>query len=161
MAFQGIGVALVMFLVASLWTGSTAQSDCTNTLISLSPCLSFITGNASKPDSGCCTQLSRVAKSRPECLCEVLNGGGTSGIQVNQTQAQALPAVCNVQTPPPSSCNGGSPAGTPTKGTPSGPGSNSTPSKDNGTSDGSSTKLAAPLLFFLLFVASFASTFNG
>ncbi|KAK1387826.1 non-specific lipid-transfer protein-like protein [Heracleum sosnowskyi] len=164
MAFQRIGVALTMVLVAVLWTGSTAQTDCTNTLISMSPCLSYITGNASKPDSGCCTQLSSVVKSKPECLCQVLNGGGSSlGIDVNQTQAQALPAVCNVQTPPLSTCNSGSPAGpagTPTKGTPSGPRSNSTPSTDNGTSDGSCTKLAAPLLFFTLFVASYASTFN-
>lgn len=106
MAFQRIGLVLTMVIVAILWTESTAQPDCTNTLISLSPCLSFIQGNSSKPDSGCCTQLSSVVKSKPECLCQVLNGGGTSGIQVNQTQAQALPAVCNVQTPPPSSCNG-------------------------------------------------------
>lgn len=99
--------ALAMVLMASLWTGSTAQtSDCTNTLISLSPCLNYITGNSSKPDSGCCTQLSSVVKSKPECLCQVLNGGGSAfGIQVNQTQAQTLPAICNVQTPPLSTCN--------------------------------------------------------
>ncbi|KAL1803945.1 hypothetical protein DCAR_0935625 [Daucus carota subsp. sativus] len=157
MALQKTSLALSMVVVAILWTGSTAQTDCTNTLISLSPCLSFIRGNVSKPDSGCCPQLSSVVKSKPECLCQVLNGGGsTLGVQVNQTQAQALPAACNVQTPPLSSCDGG----TPTKGTPSGPGSNSTPSKDSGTSDGSSTKLVAPLLFFLLFVASYASTFT-
>lgn len=107
MALQKTSLALSMVVVAILWTGSTAQTDCTNTLISLSPCLSFIRGNVSKPDSGCCPQLSSVVKSKPECLCQVLNGGGsTLGVQVNQTQAQALPAACNVQTPPLSSCDG-------------------------------------------------------
>ncbi|WOG83290.1 hypothetical protein DCAR_0102465 [Daucus carota subsp. sativus] len=167
MSHSKVSFALAMVLVATLWTGSTAQtSDCTNTLISLSPCLNYITGNTSKPDSGCCTQLSTVVRSKPECLCQVLNGGGSSfGIQVNQTQAQTLPGVCNVQTPPLSTCNSLSPNGapsgspdSPTNGTPSGPGSNTTPSKDNGSSDGSSTRVAVPLLFFLVFVASYAST---
>lgn len=99
--------AFAVVLVAILWTGSTAQTtDCTNALITLSPCLNYITGNSSKPDSGCCTQLSSVVKSKPECLCQVLNGGGSSfGIQINQTQAQALPGICNVKTPPLSTCN--------------------------------------------------------
>ncbi|KAK1395253.1 non-specific lipid-transfer protein-like protein [Heracleum sosnowskyi] len=163
MAYQNTSFALAMVLMAILWTGSTAQtSDCTNTLISLSPCLNYITGNSSKPDSGCCTQLSSVARSKPECLCQAINGGGSSfGIQVNQTQARTLPAICNVQTPPLSTCNSispnGAPAGSPNA--PSGPGSNTTPSTDSGSSDGSSTKVAAPFLFFLVFVASYASTF--
>ncbi|KAL8100204.1 non-specific lipid transfer protein GPI-anchored 5-like [Apium graveolens] len=168
MAPSKTSFALAMVLMAILWIGSTAQtSDCTNTLISLSPCLNYITGNSSKPDSGCCTQLSSVIKSKPECLCQVLNGGGSSfGVQVNQTQAQTLPAICNVQTPPLSTCNSispnGAPAGSPQSptNTPSGPGSNTTPSTDGGSSYGSSTKVAMPLLFFLVFAASYASTFT-
>lgn len=106
MAYQRIGMAITLVLVTVLWTGATAQTDCTNVLISLSPCLNYITGNSSTPSSGCCTQLASVVLSKPVCLCQVLSSGGSSlGIQVNQTQAEALPGTCNVQTPPLSSCN--------------------------------------------------------
>ena len=100
-------LTLVVVVVAMLSGGATAQSDCTSVLISLSPCLNYITGNTSTPSSSCCTQLAIVVRSKPQCLCEVLNGGASSlGIDINQTQALALPGACNVQTPPASRCNG-------------------------------------------------------
>lgn len=100
-------MGLVAIIVAVHWAGAAAQSDCTNVLISLSPCLNYITGNSSTPSQTCCTQLASVVRSQPQCLCQVLNGGGSSlGVNINQTQALALPRACNVQTPSISSCNG-------------------------------------------------------
>ncbi|CAI9785679.1 unnamed protein product [Fraxinus pennsylvanica] len=95
-----------------LWDGTKAQSGCTTALVGLSPCLNYVSGNSSTPSSSCCSQLSSVVKSQPQCLCSLLNGGGASslGITINQTLALALPKVCNVQTPPVSRCtdaNGG------------------------------------------------------
>ncbi|CAI9771311.1 unnamed protein product [Fraxinus pennsylvanica] len=157
---MGIVLILVMF-----WGGIDAQSsDCTNSIVSMSPCLNYITGNSSSPSPGCCTQLGTVVRSQPECLCQVLNGGGSSlGLDINQTQALALPKACNVQTPSVSKCNAGSPSGSPS--TPNSPntnpsdgGSENVPSTGNNSSDATSSKLAAPLLFFLLFVASYIST---
>lgn len=107
MADRRMEAALVLAAVAMLWVRVAAQLSCTNVLISLSPCLNYITGNSSTPSSNCCTQLASVVRSQPQCLCQVLTGGGSSlGINVNQTQALALPGACNVQTPPISSCNG-------------------------------------------------------
>ncbi|KAG6532028.1 hypothetical protein ZIOFF_005866 [Zingiber officinale] len=86
---------------------ASAQSGCTSVIISMAPCLGYVTGNASTPSSSCCSQLSSVLQSRPECLCSMLNGGAASlGITVNQTRALAIPAACNVQTPPVSACDG-------------------------------------------------------
>ncbi|CAK9160688.1 unnamed protein product [Ilex paraguariensis] len=163
MAHQRIEMGIVLVLATILWTGATAQSSsCTSTIISMSPCLNYITGNSSTPSSSCCTQLGNVVRSQPQCLCQVLNGGGSSqGLNINQTLALALPGACNVQTPPLSRCNAASPAdspvGTPST-VPSGRGSNTVPSTENGSSDASSTKLAVPLLFVLLVIASYAST---
>ncbi|CAN1766139.1 Non-specific lipid transfer protein GPI-anchored 5 [Linum perenne] len=100
----------ILLAVALFFAGATAQSnDCSSTLVSLSPCLNYITGNSSSPSSSCCAQLSTVVKSQPACLCQVINGGGGGlGINVNQTQALALPGACKVQTPPTSQCNGNS-----------------------------------------------------
>lgn len=107
MAHREMATSLALIVVSMLWAGAMAQSSCTNVLISMSPCLNYITGNTSTPSSQCCTQLSSVVRSSPQCLCEVLKGGGSSlGININQTQALALPGACNVQTPPISRCNG-------------------------------------------------------
>ncbi|KAI8009276.1 Non-specific lipid-transfer protein-like protein [Camellia lanceoleosa] len=190
MACQRIQMgAVILAMMAALWAGVAAQSSssCTNAIISMSSCLNYITGNSLTPSSGCCSQFANVVRSQPQCLCQLLSGGGsTLGININQTRAMALPRACNVQTPPISRCNAASPspspstsptvttasptvktaspavspAGTPEapNTVPSGTGSKTVPSSQSGSSDASSTRMAISLLFFLLFVASYAST---
>ncbi|XP_059649564.1 non-specific lipid transfer protein GPI-anchored 5-like [Cornus florida] len=169
MAHKSIEMGLVLaVLVTMLFAEAAAQSSsCTNVIISMSPCLNYITGNSSTPSSGCCTQLATVVRSEPQCLCQVLTGSSSSlGININQTQALALPGACNVQTPPISRCNAAaspadSPAGTPesTGSGPSGTGSKTVPTTID-SSDGTSISLIIPLQFFLLFIATFAPTFT-
>ncbi|TKY51174.1 Non-specific lipid-transfer protein [Spatholobus suberectus] len=127
MARGKMEMGLVMVVMSMLCAGAAAQSSCTSALVNLSPCLDYISGNSSTPSSGCCTQLASVVRSQPLCLCQVLNGGGSSlGIKINQTQALALPAACKVQTPPISRCNATSPAESPNS-SPSGTGSTTCP----------------------------------
>ncbi|KAB2042618.1 hypothetical protein E1A91_D02G232900v1 [Gossypium mustelinum] len=124
-------------------------------MVIMSPCLNFIAGNPSTPSQQCCTQLTSVVRSSPQCLCEVLNGGGSSlGINVNRTQALALPGACNVQTPPISACNApaDSPVGSPESGS-------TIPTEEDGSPSSSSngstmTKLTLSLLFFLIVAIS-------
>ncbi|GMI95986.1 glycosylphosphatidylinositol-anchored lipid protein transfer 5 [Hibiscus trionum] len=166
-----MATCFVLVLVAMLSAGAEAQSGCTNVLISMSPCLNYITGNSSTPSGQCCSQLASVVRSSPQCLCEVLNGGGSSlGITINRTQALALPGSCNVQTPPISNCNAASPmpadspVGSPESGSivpteggsktvPSGEGDGS--SSSNGSAATTTTKLSFSLLVFLVVVATF------
>ncbi|KAL8162735.1 hypothetical protein V2J09_014224 [Rumex salicifolius] len=138
---------IILFLaITSLLAITLAQSSsCRNVLISLSPCIDYISGNSSSPSSGCCKQLATVVQSQPQCLCQVLNGSSSSlGISINQTQAMNLPTACNVQTPSISSCSSGS-------------SSNSIPTSTDGSSDGSATKLSLSFIVSLLFVASYSS----
>ncbi|XP_049406950.1 non-specific lipid transfer protein GPI-anchored 5-like isoform X2 [Solanum stenotomum] len=164
-----IGLTLTLVLVFMQWDGVRAQSGCTTALVSLSPCLNYVTGNTTTPSTSCCLQLSRVVASQPRCLCSVLNGGGSSfGVSINQTQAIALPSACNVQTPPVSRCNGGangpaaSPADSPpadsSKGSPDIPSGTGSKASGGGTSDGSIVELTATWIFTVAFTA-FASTF--
>ncbi|KAM7253704.1 hypothetical protein ACFE04_031386 [Oxalis oulophora] len=172
--------SLILAIIVAMFSyGAVAQqSGCTSALTSLIPCLNYITGNSSSPSSSCCSMLSSVVQSSPQCLCSVLNGGGASfGITVNQTQALALPGACNVKTPPLSQCNAAnSPATTPAvsppaDGTddgaispsgsevPSGTGGSKTvPSTDSGSS--SSGNSIAPLQFMMsfLFIATCVSS---
>ncbi|KAI3826631.1 hypothetical protein L1987_00681 [Smallanthus sonchifolius] len=157
---------VLVVTMAAMYGGATAQSSgCTSVLISMSPCLNYISGNTSTPSSGCCTQLASVVRSQPECLCQVLNGGGSSlGLNINQTQALELPKACNVQTPSTSQCNAASPTNSPS-GTPpsssSAPGSetNTVPSTDNGSSDATSIRFATIPIMFSLLVAIYAIVF--
>lgn len=101
-------MALVMVLIVAIyWNGALAQSSCMTTLVGLSPCLNYVSGNSSTPSSSCCSSLSSVLQSNPQCLCALINGGGSNlGIAINQTLALGLPSACNLQTPPVSRCNG-------------------------------------------------------
>ncbi|OIT08110.1 PREDICTED: non-specific lipid transfer protein GPI-anchored 2-like isoform X1 [Nicotiana attenuata] len=181
-------MALVIVLVALFWNDATAQSNCMTTLVGLAPCMNYVTGNSSTPSSSCCTALSGVVQSNPQCLCSLLNGGGSGlGVAINQTLALALPGACNVQTPPVSQCNAAngpsgsvpaasSPSGSPaptgssdetpdqTPSTPSGSGStgSKTNTSPNGSSNaGSNMKISFSLMGFLLFIASTALAFPG
>ncbi|XP_039139659.1 non-specific lipid transfer protein GPI-anchored 19-like [Dioscorea cayenensis subsp. rotundata] len=135
--------ALVMFFF--IHTSSAQSTSCTTAVISLAPCLSYITGNLTTPSSSCCSQLASVVQSQVQCLCTVLNGGASQfGIAINQTQALTLPSACKVQTPPISRCNGaagGTPVAPPAAspaGTPTVP-SNDSPATDNSPTTPSST----------------------
>lgn len=106
-------VIVLVLALSSMWVMSMAQTgvsgDCTNELVTLSPCLDYITGNSSTPTRSCCSQLANVVRSSPQCLCQLLNGGAASfaaSLNINQTLALTLPNACNVQTPPLSTCNG-------------------------------------------------------
>ncbi|RWV89398.1 hypothetical protein GW17_00048453 [Ensete ventricosum] len=107
---RSIQAILVAAMAAVLLASASAQSSsCSSAIMSLSPCLDYITGNASTPSSSCCSQLSSVVQSEPQCICTLISSGASSasslGITVNQTQALALPGACKVQVPL-SQCNG-------------------------------------------------------
>nr|GMD66840.1 non-specific lipid-transfer protein-like protein At2g13820 [Ipomoea batatas] len=110
-----VGLVVAVVAMMMLWNGATAQSNsCMSSLVGLTPCLTYVTGNSSAPSSSCCTQLSGVVQSNPQCLCLLLNGGGSNlGVNINQSLALALPGACKVQTPPVSQCNAAVPASSP------------------------------------------------
>lgn len=142
MAARAVSVlAATLALVAAILVGgASAQSSsgCTSTLISMSSCLNYITGNETAPPKSCCTALATVVTSKPECLCVALSSDPAAlGIDnVNKTRALGLPAECNVKTPPLSNC-GTAPTTSPAGQTPASPsagaGSKTTPTADVGS----------------------------
>ncbi|KAL5198265.1 hypothetical protein ABZP36_001777 [Zizania latifolia] len=125
-AWIGAAAAAVVVAVAlSLPGGVSAQSSnaCTQTLLSMSPCLNYLTGNETTPSASCCSKLADVVKSQPECLCVALNADTAAlGLNINRTRALGIPDECKVKTPPVSNCKGASaptsPVGTGSKTTP-------------------------------------------
>ncbi|KAI3469594.1 hypothetical protein Pfo_026257 [Paulownia fortunei] len=184
MAPKGVEVGTVLLVVAILSAGAMAQSGCTSVLISMASCLNYVTGSATTPSSSCCSALANVVQTQPRCLCAIVNGGGGSlGVNINQTLALQLPTVCKVETPPASRCNAvngpamspvGSPESSPPESADGIPGSSPTsPSvtgsktvPSSGTTSNGSTKKMNPLQLvanILVFItASYASaTFNN
>ncbi|XP_047953893.1 non-specific lipid transfer protein GPI-anchored 5-like [Salvia hispanica] len=105
------------FLVIGLMvsTGCTAQSGCSNNMISgLSSCITYLRGNSTRPLPACCASLANIQQSQPECICPMLSNNGASatlGIAINRTLAMAMPATCKLTTP---YCDDGPAASSPT-----------------------------------------------
>ncbi|KAG6438300.1 hypothetical protein SASPL_103237 [Salvia splendens] len=165
---------IVLVALAMLCGSARGQTGCTKTLMALSPCLNYVTGNSSTPAASCCSQLSNVVSSQPQCLCLLLNGTASSyGLNINQTLALGLPDACSVKTPPTSRCNSNGPSALPDAQIPPADastqpdaipsGSKTVPSVDNGAGAGAgnirATKDIAALFLFIgtsaLFVAGF------
>jgi len=104
MAQVKLTMGLFLVTLTLLYAGVTTQSNCTDRLVSLIPCLDYVRGNSPTPNTWCCTHLDNVVKSQPECLCLIIGGKLGSSLGINQTLALALPAACNVETPPVSEC---------------------------------------------------------
>lgn len=101
-------VLMVTLIIVNMLCGKIkGQSSCNNVLLSMAPCVSYVSGSSTNPSSSCCSQLASVVKTQPQCLCLALNGAAPAlGIKLNQTLALSLPNACNVQTPPLNQCNG-------------------------------------------------------
>ncbi|KAL1226321.1 Non-specific lipid transfer protein GPI-anchored 15 [Cardamine amara subsp. amara] len=100
--------AITFVALVAIWGVTKAQpsGSCVSTLTTLSPCLSFITGNSTTPSQTCCSQLDSVIKSSPQCICSAVNSPIPNiGLNINRTQALQLPNACSIQTPPLTQCN--------------------------------------------------------
>ncbi|CAM0876813.1 unnamed protein product [Alopecurus aequalis] len=159
-------ILLAAAVAALLLVSVSAQSGCTVALIGLYPCMNYISGNETAPSKSCCSQLSSVVQSQPECLCSALSGDSVGGMTINKTRALELPKACNVQTLPASKCNDAGGATAPSAAAPTTPevqtpaaagsGSKATPSgylQQNGVS---SLHAQAGLVFALAAAAFYA-----
>jgi hypothetical protein len=111
MAARKTGIAAVVGLAVALLTFSQAtmaqSNGCSSAMMTLSPCMDFISSKSPEPGISCCSVLAGVVQSDPRCLCMILDGRAASlGMSINKTRALALPGVCKVQAPPVSQCTG-------------------------------------------------------
>lgn len=104
------GLALAVAVALLAWrcaAQAPSGSGCMPELVSLSPCMDYMSGNVTAPDGPCCSALSDLLRSSPRCLCTVLGGtAATLGVAIDSARALQLPGACKVQAPPASQCNG-------------------------------------------------------
>ncbi|XP_066389500.1 non-specific lipid transfer protein GPI-anchored 5-like isoform X1 [Miscanthus floridulus] len=158
MGTASVMTSLVVVLVALAFSRAAAQGNgCSSVMMTLSPCMDFISSKAPEPGISCCSVLAGVVQTDPRCLCMVLDGTATSfGISINQTRAMELPGVCKVKAPPISQCAGipGAPAPTPSNEAATAEGEEVEAAADspsgNGTSSSTNSKNAASLMATML-----------
>jgi len=107
-AVRALGVAVAAALLACRCAAQPSGSGCMPELVGLSPCMDYLSGNATTPDApSCCSALSGMLRSSPGCLCTVLGGTAASlGVAVDGARVAQLPGACKVQAPPATQCNG-------------------------------------------------------
>lgn len=74
------------------------QAECTNQLVGLASCLSFVQQiNIQCPTPDCCDDFSKVVRNIFKCLCVLIKDRDEPqlGIKVNITRALILPAKCH------------------------------------------------------------------
>lgn len=153
---------LLLLALAAVTDIAVAQtpSGCSSTLVTLAPCIGYVTGSAAQPSQRCCSALANVVNTNPVCLCQLFAGGNNIGVNINQTLALNMPAACKVTTPPLSSCKAAGVPVPPISSPPAGPKVPSTGSgaKTNPTNPGSSppevssTAIFAPSAIGLFFM---------
>ncbi|CAN6322325.1 unnamed protein product [Urochloa humidicola] len=141
-----LGIAVAAALLACRCAAQPPLgSGCMPEMVRLSPCMDYLSGNATTPDGpSCCSVLSGMLRSSPGCLCVLLGGTAASlGVAVDGARVQQLPGACKVQGPPASRCNA---VGAPMP-SPAAPGTTApeapaaaVPSDANGSSAGSGSK---------------------
>ncbi|KAF4370161.1 hypothetical protein F8388_007302 [Cannabis sativa] len=130
--------------------------------MSLAPCLNYITGNSSSnPSSSCCSSLTSVVQSSPQCLCSVLNGGAMScysptGSAIPPATSPSAADSPNTNTPDASITPSASdiPSGV-------GGGSKSTDGINTSGSGGTGIQATLNFVLFLVFIVSCSSNYSS
>ncbi|XP_010917572.1 non-specific lipid transfer protein GPI-anchored 14 [Elaeis guineensis] len=89
-------LVLCLFSTASSDVSSD-QKECSDQLVGLATCLSFVQGNAKAPTPDCCTGLKQVLAKSPKCLCILIKDSDDPqlGIKFNVSLALRLPSLCS------------------------------------------------------------------
>ncbi|KAM0952906.1 putative plant non-specific lipid-transfer protein/Par allergen [Dioscorea sansibarensis] len=99
-------LSVCMAVHGAVPVGAPVAMDCSNALMNLADCLTFVEAGSSvrKPEGKCCGGLKKVVKGQVSCLCEAFKSGADFGVKINMTKALSLPHVCGVNTPSISIC---------------------------------------------------------
>ncbi|KAF7108614.1 hypothetical protein CFC21_109051 [Triticum aestivum] len=99
---QLAAVLLAVSMAASTSVAQDAlQTKCQEDLQKLSDCMDYATGHEDTPSAKCCEDTADTQKSRPECLCSIIQQvhSGSHGVQqlgLRFERLLAQPAACKL-----------------------------------------------------------------
>lgn len=95
-------ITLVLAIVSILSVvpsyGQTSSPCNASMIISLAPCMNFITNstsNGTSPTTACCDALKSVTSTNVDCACLLVTGNIPFQLPINRTLALSLPRACN------------------------------------------------------------------
>lgn len=95
-------ITLVLAIVSILSVvpsyGQTSSPCNASMIISLAPCMNFITNstsNGTSPTTACCDALKSVTSTNLDCACLLVTGNIPFQLPINRTLALSLPRACN------------------------------------------------------------------
>ncbi|KAL5545400.1 hypothetical protein UlMin_005087 [Ulmus minor] len=95
----GILCLLSLLLMFGFVRSESAEekNKCKNQLVSISACVSFVSGDAKSPSSTCCFELRSNINSTRKCLCLLVKDRNDPelGFKINATLALSLPSICH------------------------------------------------------------------
>ncbi|KAL8159469.1 hypothetical protein V2J09_001006 [Rumex salicifolius] len=100
-AFSRLVTAAVLVALFSAAAGDDQftkdKQECAPQLVVLSPCLSYVGGNAKAPTMDCCSSLKQVLTASKKCLCLLIKYRNEAdlGVKIDANLALGLPAVCH------------------------------------------------------------------
>jgi len=76
------------------------KAECTDKLIGLAGCLTYVGGEAAAPTMDCCSGLKQVIDKSKRCLCILIKDRDdpSLGLKINVTLALKLPDACKTPT---------------------------------------------------------------
>ncbi|KAF0907016.1 hypothetical protein E2562_014637 [Oryza meyeriana var. granulata] len=73
------------------------RAECSDKLVALATCLTFVQDEAVAPTPDCCSGLKTVLQTSRKCLCVLIKDRDDPnlGLKINVTKALSLPTLCN------------------------------------------------------------------
>ncbi|XP_006658373.1 non-specific lipid transfer protein GPI-anchored 14-like isoform X2 [Oryza brachyantha] len=93
------GLALSLLMVAAVASADFAadRAECSDKLVALATCLTFVQDEAAAPTPDCCAGLRTVLQASRKCLCVLIKDRDDPNLnlKINVTKALSLPSLCN------------------------------------------------------------------
>ncbi|CAJ1938494.1 unnamed protein product [Sphenostylis stenocarpa] len=95
--FSALLLLLVGFATSDV---NQDKEECTDKLLGLAGCLTYVSGEATLPTIDCCSGLKQVIDKSKRCLCILIKDRNdpSLGLKINVTLALNLPEVCKTPT---------------------------------------------------------------
>ncbi|KAJ6835316.1 protein YLS3-like [Iris pallida] len=97
-----VAVAVVLCMAGTGWSDiASDREECTDQLVGLSTCLSYVQGSAKSPTPDCCTGFKQVVSKGLKCLCVLIKDRNdpSLGLKFDVYRALSLPTKCDLQPP--------------------------------------------------------------
>ncbi|KFK38683.1 hypothetical protein AALP_AA3G147000 [Arabis alpina] len=98
-----VTMVIITFMLVGFGSSDLTKDreECTDQLLALAPCLTYVGGDAKAPTKDCCGGFGQVIAKSEKCVCVLIKDKDDPqlGIKFNATLAVHLPSACHIAPP--------------------------------------------------------------